>query len=409
MFGYNKHMWRILYDLVATQGYKRTQFHGGGEYAKRVFRDIVLNAPSGVTLEAHLQTERFTDPDVVAFAVKHGIQLHYVDDDQALEDLIRAGNFNVYYSALPTQTGAKFSIPQDVTFIYTLHGVRGHLVHDWRLRYRYGKSAPRGVVMTIFYLFLGRLLYKRKIRRVREKIELTSNRKIIGVSNYAKFGYRAALPGVDLSDMIVLDSVPDDAPPERDATILKRAGLTPRSFFLIVSANRYEKNAFRALRAMDRFLTVAEGAAVLTTNYRVAVTGLSRNSRFVRQLRLRNPDRFAFLSYVAPNEIEELYASAAALVYPSLSEGYGYPPVEAMRYNTPSICAGGTSIPEVCGDAAIYFNPYDEDEIIARLWEVCDPDIRGELIPKLRPRSEYLYGKQITALETIRHLIFGTQ
>jgi glycosyltransferase involved in cell wall biosynthesis len=226
------------------------------------------------------------------------------------------------------------------------------------------------------------------------------------VSNYGKFSFIAALPHIDLSHMRVLDAVVESSPPDRDPGILTRASLQQGRFFVIASANRYEKNAYRALKALDKFFSDA-GHRRDVAEFRVAVTGLTRDSRFVRLLGLRNPRRFAFVGYVSNGEKEELYASASALVYASISEGYGYPPVEAMRYETPSICAGGTSIPEICGDAAIYFNPYDIDEIVARLYEVLDPGARSDLVSRLAPRERLLRHRQMDALDELCVTIVG--
>ena len=55
----------------------------------------------------------------------------------------------------------------------------------------------------------------------------------------------------------------------------------------------------------------------------------------------------------------QLYRHAAALVYPSLYEGFGTPPLEAMAHNCPVVCSTGGSISEVVGNAGEFFDPYD--------------------------------------------------
>jgi glycosyltransferase involved in cell wall biosynthesis len=61
--------------------------------------------------------------------------------------------------------------------------------------------------------------------------------------------------------------------------------------------------------------------------------------------------------------LANLYSKAAAFIYPSLYEGFGIPPLEAMSYHCPVICSGTSSIPEVAGNAAEYFDPYKVDNI----------------------------------------------
>jgi glycosyltransferase involved in cell wall biosynthesis len=79
------------------------------------------------------------------------------------------------------------------------------------------------------------------------------------------------------------------------------------------------------------------------------------------------------------------YSTALALVYPSIYEGFGIPPLEAMTYGCPVICANSSSLPEVVGKAAESFDPFDQDEFKAALERVAfDATSRGELIRKGR-------------------------
>jgi glycosyltransferase involved in cell wall biosynthesis len=69
------------------------------------------------------------------------------------------------------------------------------------------------------------------------------------------------------------------------------------------------------------------------------------------------------LGLVAVEELASLYRTAACLVFPSLYEGFGLPPLEAMACGCPVAAANATAIPEVCGDAAVYFDPHDPEAI----------------------------------------------
>jgi glycosyltransferase involved in cell wall biosynthesis len=75
---------------------------------------------------------------------------------------------------------------------------------------------------------------------------------------------------------------------------------------------------------------------------------------------------------VSRGELVELYRSAAALVFPSLYEGFGTPVVEAMACGCPVACSNVTSLPEVAGGAARLFDPRDVDEIVAAVEGVLD-------------------------------------
>ncbi|MGN0378726.1 MAG: glycosyltransferase family 4 protein [Butyrivibrio sp.] len=92
-------------------------------------------------------------------------------------------------------------------------------------------------------------------------------------------------------------------------------------------------------------------------------------------------DKIVFTDYVSNEDLVRLYNAAACFVYPSFFEGFGIPPLEAMACGTPVAVANTTSLPEVVGDAGLYFDPFDEEKIedaIVKLLE--DDELRNKLI-----------------------------
>lgn len=83
-------------------------------------------------------------------------------------------------------------------------------------------------------------------------------------------------------------------------------------------------------------------------------------------------ERVRFTDEVSDVELISMYAGASAFVLPSLYEGFGLPLLEAMRLGCPVLCSTAGSLPEVAGDAALYFNPHSVHELTARLCEVED-------------------------------------
>src|SRR5207245_2507795 len=75
------------------------------------------------------------------------------------------------------------------------------------------------------------------------------------------------------------------------------------------------------------------------------------------------PDQVERLGVVPVEELASLYRTAACLVFPSLYEGFGLPPLEAMASGCPVAAARAGAIPEVCGEAAVYFDPEDPEAI----------------------------------------------
>jgi len=87
------------------------------------------------------------------------------------------------------------------------------------------------------------------------------------------------------------------------------------------------------------------------------------------------PEGVRSLGHVRRDELVRLYRTAAALVFPSLYEGFGQPPLEAMACGCPVACSNVASLPEVVGDAARLFDPASTDELVAAVEEVLgEPD-----------------------------------
>jgi glycosyltransferase involved in cell wall biosynthesis len=99
------------------------------------------------------------------------------------------------------------------------------------------------------------------------------------------------------------------------------------------------------------------------------------------------PDRVVFTGYVPEALLAGLYSGSLGFVYPSLGEGFGFPPLEAMACGVPVFASNRTSLPEVCGSAAIYGDPTDTAEIARGIKLLCSD-------ASLRQRLRYLGQEQ---------------
>ena len=115
------------------------------------------------------------------------------------------------------------------------------------------------------------------------------------------------------------------------------------------------------------------------------------------------------LDYVSDHELMALLRKAKGLIYPSLYEGFGLPPLEAMNVGCPVITTPYSSIPEVCGDAALYVHPEDDKEFGDAIVALeHNGQLRSRLIVKGKEqagrfswsKSAAIFLEQITRLET---------
>ena len=88
-----------------------------------------------------------------------------------------------------------------------------------------------------------------------------------------------------------------------------------------------------------------------------------------------------FTGHVNSSDLAKIMGSAFALVYPPYFEGFGIPLVEAMKSGIPIVSSNKTCLPEIAGDAAIYFDPFDTEEIAAQMAKLNqDSNLRKQLV-----------------------------
>ncbi len=82
------------------------------------------------------------------------------------------------------------------------------------------------------------------------------------------------------------------------------------------------------------------------------------------------PGRVIFTDFLSDNDLNILYQNASLYVFPSLCEGFGLPPLEAMTFGLPVISSSATCLPEILGQAALYFNPENIEEMAEKIEQV---------------------------------------
>jgi glycosyltransferase involved in cell wall biosynthesis len=152
-----------------------------------------------------------------------------------------------------------------------------------------------------------------------------------------------------------------------------------RPYFLYVGRHDPYKNLARLIQAFAALPRSQPGA-----DYELWIAGAA-DPRFTPTLQtqaaaLGIAERVKFLDYVTYDQLPVLLNRAAAMVYPSLWEGFGFPVLEAMACGTPVITSNLSSLPEVAGDAALLVNPYHETEITAAMQQIItDPELCSQM------------------------------
>ena len=237
-----------------------------------------------------------------------------------------------------------------------------------------------------------RLIQKKKFNSVlREQRDIFNHKNyhIVTVSEHSKSAMLAFVPSLRSDDVRVFYSpstVKDDQQCGNDNPYGK--------YYLIVSGNRWLKNGARAIKAFDELMTERPDFKGV-----VVITGLSTLKDL--EMPIKNKARFICVGYVDDPALKQLYRNAFALVYPSLNEGFGYPPLEAMHEGCPVLASATASITEICGDAVVYFNPYLINEIKMRILYLENQDVRESLVARGKEREVEIRQKQVSDLDKL--------
>lgn len=191
--------------------------------------------------------------------------------------------------------------------------------------------------------------------------------QIITVSNYSKSDIQRYF-GVSDDKITVTHLAADDIyqPMDKEkakSVIFNKYGVD-RHYILYLGGFSPRKNIARLIQAFQ----------IVKNNYEKPIDLLilgehSRSYSYLWSLaeKLNLADNVKFLNFIPTEDLPFFYNGAEVFVYPSLYEGFGLPPLEAMQCGTPVVTSKVSSIPEIVGDAALLANPYCIDEIAEQI------------------------------------------
>ena len=247
---------------------------------------------------------------------------------------------------------------------YSRHGVLLNLCNT-------GPLARRGIVMVHdASVFVVPEAYSRPFLAWYRNLIPLLGRRSLGVATVSRFsqGELSHHAGIAAGriDVIPLGAEHILRTPA-DAGLLETIGVEPGRFILAVGSRSAHKNVGAVSAALARL-----GANALP----LVVAGGSNPRIFARSAATNGALE---AGYVSDAELRALYENAACFVFPSLYEGFGLPALEAQACGCPAVVARSASLPEVCGDAALYFDPRDPGDIARAISMALEPSRQDEL------------------------------
>lgn len=136
-----------------------------------------------------------------------------------------------------------------------------------------------------------------------------------------------------------------------------------KKYILFVGNIKPNKNLCGLIKAFNKVRDLVDFDLVIVGKKEGFMTG---DESFLSEYN-KNPSRIFFSGYVDDNKLREYYRHAEMLVFPSLYEGFGLPVLEAMACGCPVVCSDVASLPEVAGDAAVFFDPQCPDDMANKI------------------------------------------
>jgi glycosyltransferase involved in cell wall biosynthesis len=226
-----------------------------------------------------------------------------------------------------------------------------------------------------------------RMTRIAKKADL-----VISISESAKKDFLEKYPNknVEVVYPAVSDQFEDDNKKDLNG-VLKKYGIGGK-YFISVATLEPRKNLEFLLKALLKY----QGKEQL-----VLVGGSGWKNEDLLELIKDNSEEIILTGFVTDEELVELYKGAICLIYPSLYEGFGIPVLEALSLGVPVICSNTSSLPEVGGDAVIYIDPTNEEDLLKSINQIAMSEKkRGEM-----RRKGFLQAKKFSYNKSARKLL----
>jgi glycosyltransferase involved in cell wall biosynthesis len=210
--------------------------------------------------------------------------------------------------------------------------------------------------------------------------------RVIAISEAARDDLVATLglPATKIDVTPLGINLAETAPPTPARELRGALGIGTGPLLLCVAQKRKHKNLAALVRALPRLgddvQLVVPGSP---TPYEQELRALAGEFGVAHRVHL--PD------WVSERDLEGLYALAACFVLPSLEEGFGLPVLEAMRRGVPVACSDRSALPEVAGEAALFFDPLDLESVVATLSRILgEPQLAADLVERGHSRCRQM-------------------
>lgn len=398
---------KLLYDLSSAQIQGNMKINGGGEYSLSIFDGLMNRCSDNVVVLVLLNACLEKTGKLNYILEKHKTEIRYYNSIKEIEKIIENDNISEVIFPVCYYQYSQLVIPNNVKIVSVIHDLCDIFYDNTKIKYgRFIKNDGLNLLRWI-KLFIVKGIKKRKVISQNNKlVNLNDNQIIITVSEFSKASLFYHLNINDINTIKVLYTAPKLIFNNDIENVDLSSTVKNKKYFLLTAGCRWTKNNAIVLKAFSILFNDSKYLG-LFDSYKVILIGNSDESIRYYKAIVRDSDCFEFEKYVSDEQLELLYRNAYALVFPSVLEGFGMPPLEAMRNGIVPICSTAMSIPEICKDGALYFDPYDVESIICTLVQSLDANYYSDIKKRAEKRFQEIEQKRCFDKEITINYILG--
>lgn len=364
----------ILFDLVSTQAC----VGGAQEYVRKVFfalHDILNSSNENIHVFAALDfsINNFAYEDLNPLALKKlGVETADLSKEP-LSELVKRLSIDTVFIGVGQFWGEKYNVQNlKCRVICVLHDLCDQECIADSIKWYLLLKTPYIFFKKIVRRILGKDRFENRLNPIIKLAKSNKNSLFVTVSRYSLYSILFHLP-IEKNRIKVFFS------PERifskkseiENEILKALVEKKKKYFLMINANRILKNANKAIRAFEKFVEKHPDFYFVTIGF-----PKSENKNHV------------ILPYLSESDLANAFENCYAFVFPSFFEGFGYPPVEAMKFGKPVLCSNVTSMPEIMGNVPIWFSPIYTVDIYSAFEKLLEKDYESISIQSVQKYEE---------------------
>jgi len=308
----------------------------------------------------------------------------------------RSNKTNALSALLHSVVNSPFISPFAISYFHYQIAKQINVLHDFIYHETNYILLPFGgktisTIHDLSYIHYRDLHPKSRIRYFEKEMPKTIEKAdhFIAVSQFTK-NEMVNILGVDSQRVTVVpEGVTEQFRPQTRNEILpvlEKHNLTDKNYVLLVGSIEPRKNIGHFLEAYDH---MSESLKRRFMVVHVGPSGWLNSKIHLKIERLQEKGRFKALGYLSENELASLYAGASVFAFPSIYEGFGLPPLEAMASGVPVLASDISSIPEIVGDCGVLTAPFDVPKMSSDLERILtDNPLRSLCIKKGLKRAQ---------------------